>query len=389
MGWAIERKNRFTAMYYDASGRALSAGTFATPKQAKHAWEEAEAKVRKGRRRGLKDEKLTLREYVYDHWGPAVKLSLEIRTWQGYESKLRIHVLPYLGDMPVGALRYSNIQGLLNERQSAGLSPASAKGVLRVIRLVTKAAVRDELLETDPSAPCKLRGVANSTGSECWTILDPALYSRFVTWLGTLDDRWRIMLLLNLDLGARFSEIRGLRAKHILTLHNHVVIEETIGEAPKKVLDERDDNDDWPHGQYRIGNTFFFKPTTKSNQRRRVEINADVMKEVSAYIQQRNLGPEDLLFTTDSGMPIGGSWFTRRIWKPFLQSNQLPDMRFHDIRHTVASWNDAAGLPLNKNMAHMGHGSIVTANLYVHSLRGKAAETASARDQLLGRTKAQ
>lgn len=388
MGWAVERKRkqrtRVTAMYYDG-GKAVSAGTFDTLKEAKQAWEEAEAKVRKGRRRDLKDNKITLREYVHDHWGPAVKPSLEIRTWQGYESKLRIHVLPYLGDMQVSALRYSNIQGLLNERQNAGMAPASAKGVLSVIRLVTKAAVRDEILEMDPAAPVKLRRAANTNGSDCWTILDPALYPRFVTWLDTLDERWRVMLLLNLDLGARFSEVRGLRAKHILTLHNQVMIEETIGEAPAKTLDERDDNDDWPHGQYRIGNTFFYKPTTKSNQKRRVEINAGVMREVAAYIQRRNLGPEDLLFTTDAGMPIGGSWFTSRVWKPFLRQNGLPDMRFHDIRHTVASWNDAAGLPLNKNMAHMGHGSIVTANLYVHSLKGKAAETASARDKLLGR----
>ena len=45
----------------------------------------------------------------------------------------------------------------------------------------------------------------------------------------------------------------------------------------------------------------------------------------------------------------------------------LPDMRFHDLRHSAASLMLAQGIPLRSIQDILGHSSIaLTANLYAH-----------------------
>lgn len=88
--------------------------------------------------------KLTLSEYVTDVWLPAIKVRK--RTYDGYEEKMRLHVLPALGH-----LRLDRIQPYLLDKWVLGL-PDTRTGMhaYSVLNNALNRAVRWRLIEHNP-----------------------------------------------------------------------------------------------------------------------------------------------------------------------------------------------------------------------------------------------
>jgi integrase len=54
-------------------------------------------------------------------------------------------------------------------------------------------------------------------------------------------------------------------------------------------------------------------------------------------------------------------------YKRILKVNNLPDIRFHDLRHSVATYLLEIGIPIEEVSACLGHSSIATtAKVYAH-----------------------
>ncbi len=66
---------------------------------------------------------------------------------------------------------------------------------------------------------------------------------------------------------------------------------------------------------------------------------------------------------------IGRNWFRRMVWRPACQAADLVNMpRFHDLRHSHASWLLAGGADLQVVKERLGHASIMTTQRYLHTL---------------------
>ncbi|MDP9443617.1 MAG: tyrosine-type recombinase/integrase [Actinomycetota bacterium] len=69
--------------------------------------------------------------------------------------------------------------------------------------------------------------------------------------------------------------------------------------------------------------------------------------------------------------------FCRNVFTPAVKAAGLGHVRFHDLRHTFASLCAAAGVPVERVSAWMGHASIViTWSTYTHLFRGEDDHTA-------------
>jgi integrase len=80
----------------------------------------------------------------------------------------------------------------------------------------------------------------------------------------------------------------------------------------------------------------------------------------------RNTAPAALV---DGDEHIGRNWFRRMIWHPACEAAGLTDLpRFHDLRHSHASWLIAGGADLQVVKERLGHGSIMTTQRYLHTL---------------------
>ena len=79
----------------------------------------------------------------------------------------------------------------------------------------------------------------------------------------------------------------------------------------------------------------------------------------------------DLVFTTADGWPLHSSTVTKS-YQRMLAANGLPRQRFHDLRHTSASFLLANGEPLKVVSERLGHSGIgITATGIPHPLSAR------------------
>jgi hypothetical protein len=57
----------------------------------------------------------------------------------------------------------------------------------------------------------------------------------------------------------------------------------------------------------------------KANEPRTLGLPVDLVDQLAAWISQRGLGPDDLLFATREGTPISPNTFRTRVWLPAIK----------------------------------------------------------------------
>jgi len=87
-------------------------------------------------------------------------------------------------------------------------------------------------------------------------------------------------------------------------------------------------------------------------------------------------------------LPIGITYHQlRREFEVARIAAGLPHVRFHDLRHTAASWWLGTGSSLATVRDLLGHSSVAVTSRYLHLLPGDLVRGAAAVDAMLDRTK--
>jgi integrase len=105
------------------------------------------------------------------------------------------------------------------------------------------------------------------------------------------------------------------------------------------------------------------------------------LEETMRYIGlRRDLG---LVFCSTTGTPIRRQNLQRRSFKPLLKKAGLPDIRFHDLRHTFATLTLAKGANVKTVSKMLGHSTIrVTLDVYAHVMPGMQSDALKTLDGL-------
>jgi integrase len=91
----------------------------------------------------------------------------------------------------------------------------------------------------------------------------------------------------------------------------------------------------------------------------------------------------DLIFPTIIGTPIEGSNLIRT-FKSLLRAYNLPNIRFHDLRHTAATLMLQQGIHPKVVQERLGHSQIsMTLDTYSHVLPNMQEEAAQKIDELI------
>ena len=91
----------------------------------------------------------------------------------------------------------------------------------------------------------------------------------------------------------------------------------------------------------------------------------------------------DLIFTSPIGTPLDPS-NVLKVYKSCLKEAQLPEIRFHDLRHTAATLMLQQGINPKIVQERLGHSDIsLTLNTYSHVLPHMQEEAAEKMDELL------
>jgi len=92
------------------------------------------------------------------------------------------------------------------------------------------------------------------------------------------------------------------------------------------------------------------------------------------------------VFCDRTGGPIRKSNLTRRSFKPLLETAGLPNIRFHDLRHTAATLMLGEGINPKIVQECLGHSQItLTLDTYSHVLPSMQKEAAAKMNRVLAR----
>jgi integrase len=136
--------------------------------------EKALAEARGDAAKGIvyDDENMTIGEYLARWLNDAVRGTVRQRTFERYESIVRVHLIPAIGGVKLKALTPAHVRGLYREKLDAGLAPRSVLHIHRTLSKALKQAVMDGLIprtpprRSSPRAPVERR-YGHSTVNRC------------------------------------------------------------------------------------------------------------------------------------------------------------------------------------------------------------------------------
>jgi integrase len=92
-----------------------------------------------------------------------------------------------------------------------------------------------------------------------------------------------------------------------------------------------------------------------------------------------------LVFATAKGTPLEAQNVVNRHLKPLLRRAGLPDVRWHDLRHTYATLLLAKGVHPVYVQKSLGHASVqLTLDVYSHWMPSMGRNAADGIDEALG-----
>src|SRR5262249_12527554 len=154
--------------------------------------------------------------------------------------------------------------------------------------------------------------------------------------LPATPDRYRALIGLAAGTGLRWGEAVGLRWDAI-DLAAGVVRVVRVAEEGSGVVR--------------------LKPYPKAPaSRRAVPLPPFFVELLRLHEKEYPVGEAGLVFVARTGEPLKRGTFRARVWKPSLIRAKLPyTLRFHDLRHSYATWLVSDGIPINDVAKVMGH----------------------------------
>jgi integrase len=265
------------------------------------------------------------------------RTNLKPKTADGYESLLRVHLLPRFAHAPLNAIDHVDVEAFIAELTDRGLSPSRIRQCHQLLSMILRAAVRSRRIAFNPAEGVSLPR-ANTRQMK---FIDSDEVARLAV---AIPDRYEAWVYVAAYGGMRWAELAGLKRKRVNLLRRRLHITETLSDVRGQLL--------WT--------------STKNHQSRDVALPSFVADILAAHLDRFvENDPDALVFTTDSGTPLRAPNFRRNVWLPATSEAGLDGLTPHHLRHTCASLLISEGAHPRQVMEQLGHSSImVTMNTY-------------------------
>ena len=251
--------------------------------------------------------------------------------------------------------------------------PLSAQTVLyhhRVISSILSTAVEWGVLFSNP---CERTKPPKAEKKEP-KFLDEVQAAALLDLLETEDTQNKTMIRILLFTGLRRGELLGLEWHDINFDTNTIQIRRSSQYLPDRGIYEDGVKNDTSDRVMKISQSAAEDlKTWRALQRKR------------AFEMGDRWHSSDRLFTTDEGLPLHPdvltSWFTDFVK---AHSDVLPPVTIHSLRHTNATLQIAAGVPITTVAKRLGHANTVTTSkIYAHAIKSADEAAAETLDNLL------
>ena len=295
-------------------------------------------------------------------WKNLRKSEVAGTTYDGYHTYIDRHLIPYFRDLNLNVqditaghifdyVNYLSSDGGRKDNKIGGQSITSIRKIISILRQVFEYAVLYGDISINPAAQVPLPKKKNNkderqvflTAEDAQKMLD-----------AFRDEEIGPIVFVTLYYGLRKSEALGLRWQAVDFKNNTITINHTVVSNGHIVR----------------------KDSTKTyNSKRTFQLLPDVkdlllkLKAQQEYYKSR-LGSgyhdNDYIFKSPNGMPYRPDSLTRSFQRALIRHG-LPQMRYHDLRHSTASILVDKGWDINDIKEWLGHADIsTTANIYAH-----------------------
>lgn len=290
------------------------------------------------------------------YWVQTVKPQhIRATTASDYEYRLRQYVFPYLGSVRMVDLTTGHIVKWMNDLKKNGSSSNTVNGARRVLAGLCKYAARTGSIPFNPvTATDPIRRQVNEptqVGTP-WTLDEMTKVLEQVQTNPNLD----CFLHLMLHTGMRPGEVFGLRWEDYDREKKILKVTGTLKQSRLITPDGT--------GVVRLKRN---EPKTASSRRAiaitdalgEALIRQEMYQSVARMNAENHWQDSGYVITTLIGTPVA-STNLRRIYVKYLKEIGIPYIRFHDIRHSVATMALNQGVPMEQVSEVMGHSRIET-----------------------------
>jgi integrase len=308
----------------------------------------------------------TVGEYLARWLSNSVRDTVRQRTYERYESIVRVHLAPAIGKVKLKTLTPDHVRGLYREKLDGGLAPRTVLHIHRTLSKALKQATDDGLIPRNAAAPVK---PPRPRKEEIRPLNREQVRALFEA---AREDRLEALYVLAVTAGLRRGELQGLKWEDLDLEAGTLQVRRTLSE---------------PKGGY-----IFEAP--KSGKGRSIRLTqratAALREHRKRQLEERmRLGTlwqdYDLVFSSGTGTPVSGGNLNRA-FKALLKRAGLPQtFRFHDMRHTCATLLLRQGVNPKFVQELLGHRDVsLTLNTYSHVLPDMGDVAAGAMDDALG-----
>jgi integrase len=263
------------------------------------------------------------------------------------------------------------VQALYAAKLNSGLKPSSVRSIHAVLHCALEQAVKWNLIPRNPARaadPPKIR-------EDEITPLDSEQARKFLD--AASGEKFEALYVLSLTTGLRMGEALGLKWTDI------DLDAETL-RVNRQLQRMRKDGG-------KAGNLVFSEP--KNASRRALDLPVHAVRTLRAH-RKRQLEEklesgalyedQGLVFATGKGTPLDAQNVVNRHFKPLLRRAGLPNIRWHDLRHTCATLLLSRGTHPTYVQKLLGHASVqLTLDRYSHWMPSMGKHTANAMDEAL------
>lgn len=291
---------------------------------------------------------LTVADYLTE-WLTHIRQHVRPSTYAGYESNIRLHLIPRIGKRRLAKLSARDIRLMVDKMRADGRKPRSIQYVHATLRAALEHAYREELVPRNVAKivrveqPVPLKPRDPLSVDEARKLLDMVK-----------DHRCRALWVLLIMLGLRRSEICGLRWEHVNFENATLRIEQSVQRVDGKLRE---------------------LPTKTRRSTRTVPLPARCLYaladhhsalQAAAGQPGRPWRPTGYVFATGNGTPLEPRNLTR-MWTQLCDHLGIRRVPLHALRHTCVSLLLTLGIHPRIVMEIVGHSTIeMTMNTYGH-----------------------
>ncbi len=322
-----------------------------TKREAKQLLDDLLRRVNRGEHRP--QAVLTFKNFVEDRWKPDVYPTLKFSSKKFYDNMVDAHLIPVFGDTQLRLITKDAVQSFLTAKAKNGSSWKTVKLIRTAFGGIIEAAVRDELLASNPVRRTRLprRGPEKESA--------PIAAENVTTLIEKLAEPSRSIAALLAMTGLRIGELLALRWQDVDLKNGFLSVNQSVYEG------------------------HFDEPKSKRSKRR-VPLGPKSV-EILRILPRKDEAPSALIFRARNGAPLSRRNLLNRQLKPACKALGLTGVNWHWLRHANATLLDSVGAPLGTVQALLGHSSSeTTRETYIGSVPADARRAVEGVENLIG-----